>query len=143
MPASAEQKPLKAYTIILVLSTGHLSTGPKQSHIEAIEILIESIEKENALLYVDTSWIDFGFEKLNETYEDTIMLIDALKNTSKGDFTHRILWATDCPVGAFNQAKESYQKNLQIFIEKINKHFKDTDLLENLLYKNCCALYDF
>jgi hypothetical protein len=53
------------------------------------------------------------------------------------------LWATDCPVGAFNQTKESYQKNLQIFIEKINKHFKDTDLLEKLLYKNCCALYDF
>lgn len=122
---------------------GHLSTGPKQSHIEAIEILIESIEKEDALLYVDTSWIDFGFEKLNETYEDTIMLIDALKNTSKGDFTHRILWATDCPVGAFNQTKESYQKNLEMFKYRIIEKFKDENLLENLLSNNCRILYEF
>ena len=120
---------------------GHLSTGPKQSHIEAIEILIESIEKENALLYVDTSWIDFGFEKLNETYEDTIMLIDALKNTSKGDFTHRILYATDCPVGAFNQAKESYHKNLEIFKQRILEKYNDENLLKNLLYLNVKNLY--
>lgn len=122
---------------------GHLSTGPKQSHIEAIEILIESIEKENALLYVDTSWIDFGFEKLNESYEDTIMLIDALKNTSKGDFTHRILWATDCPVGAFNQAKESYYKNLEIFKQRILEKYNDENLLENLLSLNVKNLYNF
>ena len=121
---------------------GHLSTGPKQSHIEAIEILIESIEKENALLYVDTSWIDFGFEKLNESYEDTIMLIDALKNTSKGDFTHRILWATDCPVGAFNQTKESYHKNLEFFKQRILEKYNDENLLENLLYLNVKKLYN-
>lgn len=120
---------------------GHLSTGPKQSHIEAIEILIESIEKENALLYVDTSWIDFGFEKLNETYEDTIMLIDALKNTSKGDFTHRILWATDCPVGAFNQTKESYHKNLEFFKQRILEKYNDENLLKNLLSLNVKKLY--
>ena len=121
---------------------GHLSTGPKQSHIEAIEILIESIEKENALLYVDTSWIDFGFEKLNETYEDTIMLIDALKNTSKGDFTNRILWATDCPVGAFNQTKESYHRNIEIFKQRILEKYNDENLLENLLYLNVKNLYN-
>ena len=121
---------------------GHLSTGPKQSHIEAIEILIESIEKENALLYVDTSWIDFGFEKLNESYEDTIMLIDALKNTSKGDFTHRILWATDCPVGAFNQTKESYHKNLEIYKQRILEKYNDENLLKNLLYLNVKNLYN-
>ena len=65
---------------------GHLSTGPKDSHIKAIEILLESIEQNNSTLYVDTSWIDFIGERLNETYEDTIMLIKALKNTSKGDY---------------------------------------------------------
>ena len=84
---------------------GHLSTGPKQSHIEAIEILLDSIENESATLYVDTSWIDFLGEKLNDSYEDTLMLIEALKNTKKGDFTHRILWATDCPVGRLIKTK--------------------------------------
>jgi len=121
---------------------GHLSTGPKQSHIEAIEILLESIEKENALLYVDTSWIDFAYEKLDENYEDTLMLIDALKNTSKGDYTSRILWATDCPVGEFNHKKESYKKNLEVFKLRVLEKFNDEKLLENILYRNTKLLYN-
>lgn len=120
---------------------GHLSTGPKQSHIEAIDIILESIEKNNATLYVDTSWIDFSYEKLNETYEDTLMLIEALQNTSKGDYTHRILWATDCPVGKFNQTKEDYKKNLEKFIECVNKKFNNPQLLSNLLFNNVKELY--
>ena len=69
------------------------------------------------------------------------MLIDALKNTSKGDFTHRILWATDCPVGAFNQVKESYYKNLEIFKQRILEKYNDENLLENLLSLNVKKLY--
>lgn len=120
---------------------GHLSTGPKQSHIEAIEILLESIEKNNAKLYVDISWIDFAFEKLNDTYEDTLMLIDTLKNTSKGDFTNRILWASDCPVGEFNHTKESYSKNLEVFKQRVWEKFADKNLLENILCNNVANLY--
>lgn len=121
---------------------GHLSTGPKESHIEAIKILLDSIENNRATLYVDTSWIDFAYERLNETYEDTIMLIDALRNSSKGDYTHRILWATDCPVGKFNQSKEAYNENLKIFKDKILKKFNDEELLENILFNNAKKLYD-
>lgn len=122
---------------------GHLSTGPKQSHIEALEILLDSIENNRATLYVDISWIDFAFEKLNENYEDSLMLINALKNTSKGDFTHRILWASDCPVGKFNQTKESYSTNIRIFKQKVLEQFKDKNLLENLLSNNARSLYGF
>ena len=121
---------------------GHLSTGPKQSHIEAIETLLDSIENNKANLYVDISWIDFAYEKLNESYEDTLMLIDALKNTKKGDFTHRILWASDCPVGKFNQTKDNYSRNLNIFKDRILENF-DNKLLENLLSNNARQLFDF
>lgn len=121
---------------------GHLSTGPRQSHIESIEILLESIEKETATLYVDTSWIDFLGEKLNDTYEDTLMLIEALKYTKKGDYTHRILWASDCPVGRFNQSRDSYSRNLDIFRQKVLERF-DENLLENLLFNNAKNLYGF
>ena len=69
------------------------------------------------------------------------MLIEALKNTTKGDFTHRILWASDCPVGKFNQTKESYSKNLQLFKQKILEKFNDNNLLENLLSNNAKNLY--
>ena len=121
---------------------GHLSTGPRQSHIEEIEILLDSIEKNNAKLYVDTSWIDFAYEKINETYEDSIMLIKALKHTKKGDFTHRILWATDCPVGEFNHTKESYSNNIQIFKQRVIEYFGDEVLLQNLLSNNARMLYN-
>ena len=120
---------------------GHLSTGPRASHEAAIKILLESIEKENATLYVDTSWIDFAYEELNETMEDTLMLIEALKNTSKGDYTHRILWGSDCPVGRFNKQKQSYSHNLDVFKTRILERFNDEQLLENLLYNNAKNLY--
>ena len=128
-------------TVPIIL--GHLSTGPKQSHMEAIEILLDSIENQKANLYVDTSWIDFAYEQLNETMEDTLMLIDALKNTFKGDYTHKILWASDCPVGKFNQEKSSYSKNLDVFKLRVLEKFKSEGLLNNLLSENARKLYSF
>lgn len=126
-------------TVPIIL--GHLSTGPRQVHIEAIEILLESIEKNNSNLFVDISWIDFAYENLNETYEDTIMLIKALKNTKRGDYTNRILWGSDCPVGKFNHTRESYEKNLETFKQRILESFNDEYLLENLLSRNAMKLY--
>lgn len=120
---------------------GHLSTGPKSSHDRAIEILIESIEKENANLYADVSWIDSSFTELNENINDTLYLIEKLRSTSKGDFTHRIMWASDAPVGDINQDRSLYLKNLEIFKHCILKHFNDEELLENLLCNNAKKLY--
>lgn len=118
---------------------GHLSTGPKPSHEAAIDILVKSIENNTATLYVDVSWIDFGTGNL----EDTILLIERLKNTRKGDYTNRIFWASDAPVGEFNQQKDLYKNRLEDFKQKINQHFKDTNLLENLLCNNVKNLYKF
>ncbi len=116
---------------------GHLSTGPKESHIEAIKIMLESIENEDATLYCDTSWIDLETGDL----EDVIMLIESLKNTSKGDYTNRILWASDAPIGGFNQSNELYRKNLDNFKVKINSYFDDEQLVNKLLYFNARDLY--
>lgn len=122
---------------------GHLSTGPKESHIQAIEILLDSIATSSANLYVDVSWIDFAYEKLNETMEDTLLLIEKLKNTPQGDFTHKIMWASDAPVGEFNQQKDLYARNLEVFKKRVLEKFEDEDLLENLLSKNAMKLYGF
>ena len=122
---------------------GHLSTGPKDCHKQAIEILLDSIENNRANLYVDISWIDFMFERINERMEDTLMLIEALKTTSCGDNTYRILWGSDAPVGAFNHTQESYSHNLAIFKQRILEKFKDENLLNNLLYNNAQRLYGF
>ena len=117
---------------------GHLSTGPKESHAEAIKIMVDSIETESANLYCDISWIDFGTGDMT----DVIMLIEALKNTSKGDYTNRILWATDAPVGEFNRTNELYRKNLDNFKVKIASYFEDDNLVNRLLYFNTRDLYE-
>ena len=134
-PALIYEKAREFPDIPIVL--GHLSTGQKDSHIEAIKIILDSIENERATLYCDTSCIDFGTGNI----EDVILLIEALKNTSKGDCTNRILWASDVPIGEFNQTKELYRKNLDNFKVKINSYFKDEKLVQNLMYFNIRDLY--
>ena len=116
---------------------GHLSTGPKESHADAIKIMLDSIENESATLYCDVSWMDFGTGNM----EDVIELIEALKSTSKGDYTSRILWASDAPIGEFNQTNELYRKNLDNFKVKIGSYFQDDNLLNSLLYFNTRDLY--
>lgn len=53
---------------------GHLSTTTRECHERAIEIMLESIEKEDATLYADVSWVEI---------EDVILLIESLKNTKR------------------------------------------------------------
>ena len=114
---------------------GHLSTSPAELQKIAIDIIVESIEKETATLYADLSWV---------SVDTAINLIGKLKNTSKGDFTNRIMWASDAPVGGeINQRKELYDRNLNLFKVKILEHFKDEDLLNKLLYKNARELFNF
>ncbi len=120
---------------------GHLSTGPRESHIRAIDIIIESIEKETATLYADVSWIDSSFTQLSETLDDTLYFIERLKNTSKGDYTNRIMWASDAPVGDMNQKRELYLQNLNIFKKRVMEYFNDETLLSNLLANNAKQLY--
>lgn len=122
---------------------GHLSTGPKDCHKMAIEILLDAVENDRANLYVDVSWIDFAFERLNESMEDTLLLIESLRRTRKGNQTYRILWGSDAPVGEFNHSRESYLKNLKIFKQRVLERFNDESLLENLLSENARKLYGF
>lgn len=122
---------------------GHLSTGPKDCHKMAIEILLDAVENDRANLYVDVSWIDFAFERLSESMEDTLLLIESLRRTRKGNQTYRILWGSDAPVGEFNHSRESYLKNLKIFKQRVLERFNDESLLENLLSENARKLYGF
>ena len=111
---------------------GHLSMGDINSKSEAIKLMVDSIENNKAKLYVDTSWLEL---------DEIILLIDSLKNTSRGDFTNRILWATDTPVGEINQNKNYYQDRLSNFKQIILNNYNDKNLLENILFNNAKKLF--
>lgn len=112
---------------------GHLSTGISYSRKAAIDIMVESIENETAQLYTDISWVEF---------DDVITLVDELKSTKKGDYTNRIMWASDAPVGAFHQNKNFYKQNLDEFRKKFIEHYRDENLLNNIMYKNAQTLFN-
>ena len=106
--------------------------GDINSKSEAIKLMVDSIENNKAKLYVDTSWLEL---------DEIILLIDSLKNTSRGDFTNRILWATDTPVGEINQNKNYYQDRLSNFKQIILNNYNDKNLLENILFNNAKKLF--
>ena len=51
------------------------------------------------------------------------------------------MWASDAPVGEFNQKAEIYRNNLEEFKRVIQESFNDKTLLDNLLYNNAVNLY--
>ena len=51
------------------------------------------------------------------------------------------MWASDAPVGDFNQKKEIYAANLAKFQSEIKEHFNDETLLNALLYQNAVQCY--
>ena len=111
---------------------GHLSTGIEYSKDAALEIMLESIEQNTATLYADVSWVEPDY---------VIKMVEKLQNTLKGDYSSRIMWASDAPVGEVNQKKDLYNKTLNLFKVKILEHFQDENLLKSLLCNNARNLF--
>lgn len=116
---------------------GHLSTGPEYSHEIATDILIESIENDSATLYADVSWLDYN----TEGFSESIKLIERLRNTSKGDYTSRILWGSDAPMGEHNQNLVIYHDNLNKYISALREYFKDEELINKIICLNTREVY--
>ena len=94
--------------------------------------MLESIEQNTATLYADVSWVEPDY---------VIKMVEKLQNTSKGDYSSRIMWASDAPVGEVNQKKDLYNKTLNLFKVKILEHFHDENLLKSLLCNNARNLF--
>ena len=70
-----------------------------------------------------------------------ISLLPEVDSIMSVSYTHRIMWASDAPVGDFNQKKEIYAENLAKFQSAIKEHFNDETLLNALLYQNAVQCY--
>ena len=109
----------------------------------AVDTVVRSIEKGDANLYVDISWVNA------DTTEkpDIITAIRKLQNTKKGDMTHRILFGSDAPLGCFGEyggdTFKAYSKVVQDVKRAIKEAFPNNadELIEKIFYKNADDLY--
>jgi len=118
---------------------GHLGLNDYQSqNANAINVMKESIEKGDAKLYADLAWTDVPAIK---------KAISELKNMPQGDFTNRLLFGTDAPLGEFNHPDRKqpnyYAKRIGEIKSMIETNFKqDAEILtDNIFYKNSVDLF--
>lgn len=127
---------------------GHTGMGAGPSHKYAIDTIIESIEKNNALLYADISWMDWGDNHLPLNDKNNLFyFIDKLKEKGKLD---RILFGSDAPLGCYGEElagglseKQAYELTVSSLKSAIKNHFGDNadEIIDKIFYKNADELF--
>lgn len=119
----------------------HMGAG-EESHSRAVKVLMDSIEKGDALIYADISWVDDGRPE-KKVILDTL---EKLQHTSKGDMTERLLFGTDAPLGKFGadgiKDPHYYRRNIEQIKTAIKGRFKNAEeLINKLFYENAQELF--
>ena len=121
--------------------------GPEKEDINAcIDIVLDSINKENSKLYVDISWLGIDDYKDSERHMEKIVdVIKRLKNSSKGDMTERILFGTDIPIDRFGKTNgtEIYGDYIGDISKAIKREFPDDgeEIIGKIFSKNAQDLF--
>lgn len=126
----------------------HMGAGDAKSHQNAIDILLHSIDKNDAKLYVDISWVDWGNDGLSSPEKPS--LVTLIKELDKRNATDRVLFGTDVPLGCFGESlkgnlspKAAYEKTVSDVKTVIKENFgaKADELIEKIFYKNADELF--
>ena len=127
---------------------GHTGLGGKIANQKAINVLEESIKKNDANLYAEISWMDFSKGRLNKVPEDIINLIKRMKELGKLD---RIMFGTDAPLGIYGELKftnltpkESYEDTVSSLKSAIINEFGEeegSDIINKIFYENAENLF--
>lgn len=121
----------------------HMGGNSGKNAQEAVDILVDSINKGNSTMYVDISWVNAD----TSAKPDIILAIKKLQNTDKGDMTHRILFGSDAPLGCFGEyggdTFKAYSNVVQDVKTAIKEAFPDSadELIDKIFYKNASDLY--
>lgn len=118
---------------------GHMGAGWNESHTKAIDVIIQSIEKNDANLYADISWVDFQDPKKPHLLD----AIDRLLHTTKGDKTDRLLFGTDAPIAEYYKDSELYPKVVRETKAAIKDRFADKseEIINKIFYKNADDIF--
>lgn len=122
----------------------HMGLGGDKAHEVGISTLLKSINKNDAKMYADISWVDWN----NPEKPHIIDVIDKLLHSPKGDMTERLLFGTDAPLGVFGEKalkqQGAYEANIINIKTAIKKNFgKDANkLISRIFYRNSKKLLD-
>lgn len=123
----------------------HTGAGGKLAHEKAIDVLLKSIDNNDAKLYCDISWVDFENDLPSKTPTTIINLIKKLKEKNSLD---RILFGTDAPLGYYGEKSIiSPSKAYKITVDNIKTAIREnfgteSDLIINkIFYENAHKLF--
>lgn len=126
-------KKLKADGIKIPIIMGHMGIGGAESNRAGLNILLQSIQNNDAVLYADTSWVDEGV---------IIESLKRLKNETKnGMGLSRLLFGTDAPLGIQKETERpQYIARIQRIQDAIRQDAElapsADSIIEKLFYKN-------
>ena len=127
---------------------GHMAAGNEQAHVHAMDVLLQSIDKKDARLYVDISWVDWANNGISSSNKPT--LVKLIKELQKRNALDRILFGTDAPLGCFGESpagglspKQAYEKVVGDIKTAIKQNFgKDADeIIDKIFFKNADDLF--
>lgn len=123
----------------------HTGAGGKLAHQKAINVLLKSIENNDAKLYCDISWVDFENDLPDKTPTTIINLIKKLKDKNALD---RVLFGTDSPLGCYGgnskiTPEEAYKITVENLKHSIRENFKEDSesIINKIFYENAHKLF--
>lgn len=131
---------------------GHTGAGGSIAHQKAIDVIVKSIENNDAKLYAEISWMDFVNGQESKTPQSIIDLIQKMK---QHDCLDRILFGTDAPLGCYGEklvqnesgetisAKQSYETTIGRIKTVIKNNFgEESDgIINKIFYENADELF--
>ena len=122
---------------------GHTGAGGEPAHKIAMQVLFDSIDRKDAKLYAEISWMDFTPD--GKPADNPKNLIELIKGLKKRNALDRIIFGSDFPLGIFgetakdkNTALLSYKEAIEKLKKAINKNFLQDgeDIITNLFRTN-------
>ena len=126
----------------------HMGAGDAKSHQNAIDVLLKSIDNNDAKLYVDLSWVDWGVDGLSSVEKPSVVKL--ITELQKRNATDRILFGTDAPLGCFGEDLKGAYSPLRAYekavgdlktIIKENFTTNANELIDKIFYKNADELF--
>ena len=119
---------------VILAHAGSLDAEGYANRDAALRVFEESLTKKNANIYLDMSWVGWGNDGLPQRHNEDVSRILKLAKEKNG--THKLLFATDAPLGCFGEQeishcgnKASYSKAVSYLKEQINQVENSLSLL--------------